>query len=61
MPSTEQTPAIEVIDLIKDFGGRRAVDNISFEVPRGEICGLLGPNGALSVRASTSLEGCCSR
>ncbi|MBA3350483.1 MAG: hypothetical protein H0T12_08000 [Actinobacteria bacterium] len=33
--ATEQTPAIEVIDLIKDFGGRRAVDNISFEIPRG--------------------------
>lgn len=46
MPSANPKPAIEVIDLVKDFAGRRAVDNISFDVPRGQICALLGPNGA---------------
>jgi ABC-2 type transport system ATP-binding protein len=39
-------PAIEVIELTKKFGNFTAVDNISFEVPRGEIFGFLGPNGA---------------
>lgn len=32
--------------LIKDYGPLRAVDNISFEIKRGECFGFLGPNGA---------------
>src|SRR5258706_4291333 len=39
-------PAIEVKDLVKDFGPRRAVDRVTFSVERGEIVGFLGPNGA---------------
>ena len=38
--------AIEVIDLIKDFGKIRAVNGGSFNVSEGEIFGLIGPNGA---------------
>lgn len=37
---------IEVKNLIKRYGEFTAVDNISFEVPRGEIFAFLGPNGA---------------
>jgi ABC-2 type transport system ATP-binding protein len=37
---------LEVHDLVKDFGRVRAVDGISFAIPRGKIIGLLGPNGA---------------
>ncbi len=32
--------------LTKDFGPKRAVDNLSFEVQPGELFGFLGPNGA---------------
>ena len=39
-------PAVEAIDLVKDFGDTRAVDGISLTVPAGSIYGLLGPNGA---------------
>ncbi len=39
------TPALRVTELIKDFGGLRAVDNISFQVEDGEFVGLIGPNG----------------
>jgi ABC-2 type transport system ATP-binding protein len=39
-------PAITVESLCKDFGAFRAVDDISFDVNRGEVLGFLGPNGA---------------
>ena len=38
--------AIEVSGLSKAYGGRRAVDGLSFCVPRGTVFGLLGANGA---------------
>src|SRR3954453_2194915 len=37
---------IQVENLTKRFSGFAAVDNISFEVAKGEIVGFLGPNGA---------------
>ena len=37
---------IQVQHLIKLFGNFRAVDDISFEVKKGEVLGFLGPNGA---------------
>src|SRR6476620_1032043 len=39
-------PAVEAVDLVKDFGDTRAVDGISLAVPAGTIYGMLGPNGA---------------
>ena len=39
-------PLVEVKNLVKYYGDRLAVDNISFEVGKGEILGFLGPNGA---------------
>ncbi len=38
--------AIEVKDLHKSFGERKAVNGVNFEVQQGEIFSLLGPNGA---------------
>ncbi|MDB6023750.1 MAG: transporter related-protein [Pedosphaera sp.] len=37
---------IKVQNLAKLFGAKRAVDDISFAVERGEVLGFLGPNGA---------------
>lgn len=37
---------LEVKNLVKDYGKFRAVDHISFTVPKGKVIGLLGPNGA---------------
>src|SRR5438309_4938867 len=40
-------PAIRIDSLSKTYaGGKRALDDVSFDVPRGQIFGLLGPNGA---------------
>ena len=46
MASDNAENAIVVQDLTKVFGTFKAVDRISFTVPRGEIFGFLGPNGA---------------
>jgi ABC-2 type transport system ATP-binding protein len=43
--SAEDT-MISINGLTKDFGAFRAVDNISFDVKKGEVLGFLGPNGA---------------
>jgi branched-chain amino acid transport system permease protein len=39
-------PILTVEGLVQQFGGVRAVDNVSFEVLRGEIFSIIGPNGA---------------
>jgi ABC-2 type transport system ATP-binding protein len=38
--------AVEVRELVKDYGNFRALKGISFEVDEGEVFGLIGPNGA---------------
>lgn len=37
---------IEVKNLTRRFGDYLAVDNASFEIPKGSICGFIGPNGS---------------
>ncbi len=37
---------IEINNLTKCYGTKKAVDNISFSIKKGEIVGFLGPNGA---------------
>jgi len=52
--TTETVVAVRgLVKVFKDFWGRpkaRAVDNIDFEVRRGEVFGLLGPNGSANRR-----------
>ena len=36
---------LKVSNMTKDFGGLRAIDNVSFKVNKGEFVGLIGPNG----------------
>ena len=38
-------PALRISNLTKDFGGLRAIDDISFQIGEGEFVGLIGPNG----------------
>src|SRR5207245_7827231 len=55
-PNSNMTPSPDIVvavrgltKVFKDFWGRpkaRAVDNVDFEVRRGEVFGLLGPNGS---------------
>ena len=37
---------LSVKNLSRDYGPLRAVNDVSFEVKRGEVLGFLGPNGA---------------
>lgn len=49
--------AVEVINLTKHYGTVRAVDDISFSVKRGSICGILGPNGS---GKTTTIKSICN-
>jgi ABC-2 type transport system ATP-binding protein len=49
------TAAVEVSDLVKSYGGRRAVDGLSLTLERGCVLALLGPNGA---GKTTTIEIC---
>jgi len=38
--------AVSVKNMVKTYGNVRAVDDVSFEVKKGELFGLIGPDGA---------------
>jgi branched-chain amino acid transport system permease protein len=42
----DDAPLLKLTDVRKSFGGLKAVDGIGFEIRRGEIIGLIGPNGS---------------
>lgn len=50
-------PLLEVAGLSKNFGGLRAVSDVSFSLNEGEIVGLLGPNGAGKTTAFNMIAG----
>ena len=46
MAEGTERPAIEIQNLVKSYGTKKALDNVSFSVKKGEVMGFLGPNGA---------------
>lgn len=50
-------PALDVNDVVKTYGGRRAVDGVSFAAQPGEITAILGPNGAGKTTTLECAEG----
>ena len=44
--NSEGHSLLDIKNLIKDFGGLRAVNNVSLDLREGEIRGLIGPNGS---------------
>ncbi len=53
----ETGPVIVVEDLRKRYGDIQAVDGVSFEVERGEVFALLGPNGSGKTTTIEIIEG----
>jgi len=44
--ATASTPAVEVRELTRAFGVRKALDGVDFELPQGAFLSVFGPNGA---------------
>lgn len=49
--------AIEVKNLVKSYGKVKAIDDISFSIEKGKICGILGPNGS---GKTTTIKSICN-
>ena len=45
-PEAQTDLALEVRDLCRTFGARKALDRVSFELPKGAFLSIFGPNGA---------------
>ena len=44
---------LQIAGLNKSYNGRKVVDNISLEVEKGDIVGLIGPNGGpMSIKST---------
>jgi ABC-type branched-subunit amino acid transport system ATPase component len=50
-------PVLQVGNVRKTFGGLQAIDGVSFDLRRGEILGLIGPNGSGKTTALNLISG----
>ncbi|MGZ4589602.1 MAG: ABC transporter ATP-binding protein [Actinomycetes bacterium] len=57
MMNNTASPAVLVESLRVDRGGRRVIDGLTFEVPRGVVAGLLGPSGCGKTTLMRALVG----
>src|ERR1700753_2309250 len=55
--SDQQETILTVEGLSVNYGAFKAVQNVSFDVKKGEIFGLLGPNGAGKTSTLSAVEG----
>jgi ABC-2 type transport system ATP-binding protein len=46
MPSSNTVPIVQIKNITKRIGNKTIIDQLSFDVPSGEVFGFLGPNGA---------------
>jgi polar amino acid transport system ATP-binding protein len=44
-PATHQPPALRVTNLTRAFGAVKALDDVHFEIPKGQVVSLVGPSG----------------
>jgi branched-chain amino acid transport system permease protein len=52
-----EAPLLSLVSVSRSFGGVAALDDVSFDVGRGEICGLIGPNGAGKTTLINAISG----
>jgi len=50
-------PAIETLNLTKDYGNNKGIFDVSFQIKEGEVFGFLGPNGAGKTTTTRHLMG----
>lgn len=55
--SPSSNPLLSVRDITIAFGGNRAVDGLSFDVPSARVLSLIGPNGAGKTTVLNSISG----
>ena len=53
----ENNIAISIKNLVKDYDGVEAVDDISLDIKKGEFFGFLGPNGAGKTSTINAITG----
>jgi ABC-2 type transport system ATP-binding protein len=56
---SDQTPAVELVDVRKRYGTKDAVDGASLTIHRGTFTGLVGPNGAGKTTLLRMITGLC--
>ncbi len=57
MTTAQQETILEFVNVSKSFGGLRAIDSLSFGIPKGQVTALIGPNGAGKTTAINLISG----